>query len=128
MANNSKNWDRFYKPFKTFFKLSSTVQTFDSIIVIGPSTIVDVSGSPMSTWTIQVTGVPVAATLWSVSLEGSTDGIEFSEILKHTSLTGDGINLYSGTTLFLALYYRINVTQLTLGPATSIRVSIIGKQ
>ena len=36
--------------------------------------------------------------------------------------------IISGTTLFLAKYYRINVTALTLGPATSITVNVIGKQ
>ena len=128
MAENNKNYDRFYQPKKSRFVLSTSSTVFDSIVIVGASGIVDISGSPMSTWTIQVSGVGGVPTSWAVSLEGSTDGVEFSEFLEHTTLTGNGINLYSGTTLFLANYYRINVTQLTLGPATSITVSVIGKQ
>ena len=82
----------------------------------------------MVTWTLQVVGNAVSATSWTVALEGSLDGINFNEILKHTTLTGDMQNLFSGTTLFLAMYYRINVIALVLGPATSITVSVLGKQ
>lgn len=128
MAGDTKNVDRFFKLYKIRTVASTTATNFTSITTPGTSSIVDVSGSPMVTWTIQVSGVPVAATLWEVILEGSVDGTNFSEILKHTTLTGDKQNLFSGTTLFLANYYRINVTLLTLGAATSITVSVVGKQ
>lgn len=128
MAENSKNWDRFNKVYKVKTISSNTSSDFTAIVGTGPSAVVDISDVPMATWTIQVKGVPVAATLWSVLLEVSLDGVNFSEALNHTSLTGDGINLYSGTTLFLCKYYRINVAALTLGPASSITVSVIGKQ
>ena len=128
MAENDKNWDRFNKVYKVRTLASNTSTTFDSVVGTGPSASVDISDSPMVTWTLQVVGVPVSASAWTVVLEGSVDGVNFSEILKHTTLTGDKQNLFSGTTLFLAKYYRINVTALTLGPATSISVSVIGKQ
>jgi len=128
MAENGKNRDRFFQPtrVRTFASTSST--TFPTITGTGPSTVVDISDSPMVTWTLQVVGNAVSATSWTVALEGSLDGINFNEILKHTTLTGDMQNLFSGTTLFLAMYYRINVIALVLGPATSITVSVLGKQ
>jgi len=128
MAENDKNRDRFFQPSKVRTYASTSSTTFPSVIATGPGTVVDVSDSPMVTWTIQVSGVPVSATSWSVALEGSVDGVNFNEVLKHTTLTGDKQNLFSGTTLFLAKYYRINVLALTLGPASSITVSVIGKQ
>jgi hypothetical protein len=128
MAENSKNYDRFYQPRKIRTLASTSSTNFTAITVTGSSAIVDVSESPMVTWTIQVTGVGAAPTAWVVALEGSVDGVNFSEILKHTTLIGNAVNLFSGTTLFLASYYRINVISLTLGPATGIDVSVVGKQ
>jgi hypothetical protein len=128
MAENDKNYDRFFKVAKIRTLASTSSTTFPPVTGTGPSAVVDISESPMVTWTIQVAGVAVSATAWSVALEGSVDGVNFSEILKHTTLIGDKVNLFSGTTLFLAMYYRINVLSLTLGPATSLTVSVIGKQ
>lgn len=128
VARNSKNVDRFFKPFLARLEESTTTTDFPAIIGTGPSDPVDVSGSPMATWALQVTGDGAAATAWTVLLEGSTDGVAYTEILKHTTLIGDGVNIWSGTTLFLAKYYRVNVTALTLGAATGITASVIGKQ
>lgn len=128
MAENTKNVDRFFKLDKVRFVASDTSTDFDSITGTGPSDTVDVSDAPMAIWSLQIKGVGAAATLWEVNLEGSIDGVNFSTILSHTSLIGDGINLFSGTTLFLAKYYRVNVATLTLGAATSITASVIGKQ
>src|SRR3990172_7736814 len=128
MAENAKNFDRFFKIYKVRTFASNSSTDFELVTTTGPSAVIDISDSPMVTWTIQVKGVAVPATAWSVALEGSVDGVNFSEILKHTTLIGDSINLFSGTTLFLAKYYRINVISLTLGAATSLTVNVIGKQ
>ena len=128
MAENTKNVDRFFKFKQEKFADSSSSTDFTGVVTTGPTDTIDVSGSPMVTWTLQVKGDPVAATLWEVVLEGSVDGINFSTILSHTSATGDGINLFSGTTLFLAKYYRVNVVTLTLGGASNIVASVVGKQ
>ena len=82
----------------------------------------------MVTWALQVTGLTAAASAWEIDLEGSLDGVEYNEILKHTTIIGDGINIWSGTTLFLAKFYRVNVIALTLAPSTGMTVSVIGKQ
>lgn len=128
MANNNKNRDRFFKPDKVKVIITNISDDFSDLIASGTSDIVDITDSPMSIWSLQVKGIPVAATLWEVVLEGSIDGINFSTILKHTTLKGDGVLVVSGTTQFLANYFRINVVQLTLGPATSITASVVGKQ
>jgi len=128
VARNSKNVDRFFKPFLTRFEDSASSTTFGPLIAVGPTDPVDVSGSPMVTWALQVTGVAAAASAWEIDLEGSLDGVEYNEILKHTTIIGDGINIWSGTTLFLAKFYRVNVIALTLAPATGMTVSVIGKQ
>jgi hypothetical protein len=82
----------------------------------------------MRNWTLMVKGTGGVATLWSVVLEGSLDGTTFSEILNHTSNVGDGENLFSGTTLFPALYYRLRCVTLTLGPASDIVATVLGQQ
>lgn len=128
MAENSKNWDRFFKPRKVRTVASDSIKSFPAITGTGSQDIVDISGNPLTTWTLQVVGVDAAPTLWEVVLEGSADGENFSDILKHDSLVGDGIAVFSGTTLFLASYYRVSVNTLTLGAASSINVSVIGRQ
>jgi hypothetical protein len=128
VAQDTKNVDRFFKAFRFKTVDSSSFTDFPPITGLGPSDTVDVSDAPMVTWTLQVVGDPAAATLWEVVLEGSVDGVNFSDILKHTTLVGDGVNLFSGTTLFLAKFYRVNTTVLTLGAATSITASVVGKQ
>jgi len=134
MAENSKNYDRFWKNRSGVVSIAQAGTApnisvnLPEITGTGPSDITDVSSEPMSSFTMQVIGVGGTPTLWAVTLEGSLDGVNFSEIMVHTTLLGDGENLYSGTTLFPVNYFRINVTQLTLGPATSITVNILGTQ
>ena len=67
--------------------------------------------------------------LYEIVLEGSVEGITFSEILKHTALIGLGENLYSGTTVFPASYYRLRTQQLiTLGSYDSLSAQVLGTQ
>jgi hypothetical protein len=134
MADNAKNYDRFMKRRGGTVNVSSagTAPNINvshaGIVGIGTSAVTDVSDRPMSSFTMQVKGVPSAATLWEVALEGSIDGTSFSQIMKHTTLMGDGENLYSGTTLFPVNYFRINTVILTLGAATSIIVNLLGTE
>ena len=134
MAENSKNFDRFWKNRSGVISIAQAGTApnisvpYTGIVATGPSAITDVSGYPLSSFTLQVIGVAAAATLWSVTIEGSLDGSSFSEIITHQTLLGDGENLYSGTTLFPVNYFRINVTALTLGAAASITVNVLGTQ
>jgi len=134
MAENAKNYDRFLKNRSGLISIvnagsaPNVSKEFSLIIGTGVTSIADISDRPLSSFTIQVIGVGTPATSWSVTLEGSLDGVTFSEIITHTSLLGDGENLYSGTTLFPVRYFRLNVTALVLGTATSIKVYVLGTQ
>ena len=94
----------------------------------GLGTIEDVSLRPMRNYTMMAVGTGAAATAWAIKLEGSLDGTVFSEVMEHNTLIGDSENLFSGTTLFPALYLRLNCTQLTLGAATDVVITVLTQQ
>jgi hypothetical protein len=90
-------------------------------------TIVQTS-APLQTYAIQVTGTNGAATSWDVRLEGSLDGVKFTQILQHTQVTGDGVVVWSGTLNSPSLYFRSRVAAVVLGlSATNIVVTILGR-
>lgn len=97
----------------------------DNFTATGKGTIVAVTDAPTSQYAIQVKGVAVGATSWTVLLEGSLDGVNFTTILTHNAT--DGSTVVSGSTLSPYLYFRSNCTALSLGSATSINVTILGK-
>lgn len=100
----------------------------DAYAAPGAGPTVNVSSSPLRTFSIQVTGAGAAADAWDVLLEGSLDGSRFTTLLEHTELTGDGEALFSGTNLQPILYYRSRVVSLTLGGASSVSVTALGVQ
>lgn len=81
--------------------------------------------SPVKTFAIQVKGTGAAASVWTVLLEGSIDGTNYTTIMTHTNILGEVI-LWSGTNFYPVLYFRSRVTALTLGSATDISVTILG--
>lgn len=83
-------------------------------------------GDAARRYSLQVIGDPVAATAWSVDLEGSLDGVHFDTILTHTTGTGDGKIWWSGNQQFPALFMRAKVNTLTLGSASKLIVWILG--
>jgi hypothetical protein len=94
---------------------------------VGPA--VDVSDRPVRSYSIQVSGVGGSLTDWSVELQTSLDGINFSEIMTHDNISYlDGDVLHSGANIAPALYFRAEVKSLTLGAATSVNVGILGLQ
>lgn len=113
-----------YLPFPTPYV--TQVDTYTVAPTTG--TTVSVEEAPMRNWTIMVKGTGGVPTAWDVVLEGSLDGTTFSEILNHNTLIGNGENLYSGTTLFPALYFRTRIVTLTLGPASDVVVNVLGQQ
>ena len=88
---------------------------------------VDTSGTPLKWFSVQVSGTGGVPTLWTVVLEGSLDGVNFSPILTHTNTTGNGSVLWLGSNPATSRYFRSRVTGLTLGPATNIVVSVLGQ-
>ena len=75
-------------------------------------------------FSIQVIGVGANPDDWKVSLEGSLDGTSFTRILTHTIATGASEILYSNSGKYSSVFFRINVTSLTLGSATAINVIV----
>lgn len=84
------------------------------------------SSVAVKSYSIQVKGTGAAATAWDVDLEGSLDGVNFTQILNHTTTTGDGKILFSGSNIYPAYYIRPKVNSLTLGSASNIVVEILG--
>lgn len=93
----------------------------DSFAAPGSGPIVNVSSSPLRTFGIEVTG----GTTWDVRLEGSLDAVNFTLLLNHLTGTGNGVTLYSGTSMQPSLYLRSRVAALTGGP---IAVTFVGVQ
>lgn len=93
----------------------------DSYAAPGSGPVVNVSSSPLRTFSIEVFG----GTTWDVNLEGSLDGTNFTMLLNHITGTGDGITLFSGTSMQPSLYLRSRVVALTGGP---IAVTFVGVQ
>lgn len=94
----------------------------------GVGTIVNASTKAVQSFTVQVKGLLAPATSWDVTLEGSLDGVNFTPILQHTTTTGDGVTLFSGTAFTPCLYFRSKVNSLILGVPVSISVNILGIQ
>lgn len=99
----------------------------DTFTVAGSGTTIDASASPMSAYAIQVKGTGAPASAWDVRLEGSLNGVNFTQILAHTNATGDGVVLWTGSLEAPALYFRSRVESVTLGGASNIVVTILGQ-
>lgn len=87
---------------------------------------VDASLSPMSAFGIQVKATGTV-TSWDMRLEGSLNNSEFSTILSHTNVTGDGVTLWTGTLEAPTLYFRARCAGIVLGAGTNVVVTILGQ-
>jgi hypothetical protein len=82
------------------------------------------TGIPKKFFSIQVVGTGAAATSWTVLLEGSQDGTNYTTILTHATADLDTTVLWS--TAKPCQYYRSRCTAVVLGGATNIVAHIIG--
>lgn len=97
----------------------------DTFSSTGAGTVINLSTNPLSVFALQVKGNVLPA-LWDVRLEGSLNNAQFSQILQHTDVIGDGSVLWTGAVRSPALYIRSRVAGLTLGTSTQITVTILG--
>lgn len=97
----------------------------DTFVAAGNGTIISVATSPVKYYAIQVkqTGV---VTSWDVRLEGSLDGVNFTTILTHTKVIGDGEVVYIGALTASNLYFRSRCNAIVLGGGANIVVTILG--
>lgn len=70
---------------------------------------------------IQVKGVGGTPTSWTVALEGSLDGANWTTLGTHNAVDGSTVWAVDKPVTFV----RINVSALTLAPATAINVGIL---
>ena len=98
----------------------------DTFTTTGNGVTVDTSTNPLKVFSLQVKGTGAAPTTWDVRLEGSLDNVNFSQILQHTNVTGDGAVQFSGANLAAARFFRSRVAGLLMGVASNIVVSILG--
>lgn len=98
----------------------------DTFTTTGNGITVSKATAPVSRFSVSVKGTGAAATIWDVRLEGSLDNTNFTQILQHTTTTGDGVALYIGSLTAPSLYFRSRCAGLTLGSATNIVVTILG--
>ncbi len=98
----------------------------DTYTATGNGVTIDVSTRPVQAYAVQVKGTGAAPTSWDVRLEGSLDNVNFTQILQHTQVTGDGVVVWSGASLSPSLYIRSRTAGLVLGTATNIVVTLLG--
>lgn len=92
----------------------------------GDGTTADLRGRPLNNFGVQVTGTGAAATAWTVSLQGSIDGVNFTEILAHGTADTNGKVKWTGANLFPVMYVKPVLSGLTLAPATALVVHFVG--
>ena len=89
----------------------------------------------LSKWSLQVTGVDAtgkvvaAPTSWTVTLQGSLDGISYGTavILTHTNTANaNGDTVDTAGNFHPRRVVQINVSALALGPAAGLRVTVEG--
>lgn len=100
----------------------------DIFTAVGDGETVDRTTAPLKKFGLQVKSTGSPATNWEVVLEGSLDGVNFSEVLNHTQGVGDGQVMWSGPLDSPCLHFRSRVLSLTLGTATNIAVTILGME
>lgn len=95
--------------------------------VTGAGAVVEMAAAPAKYFSIQVNGVGGTPTAWDVRLECSLDGLAWTQVVQHTNADGIGTTKPLATA-FPCLKMRANVAGLTLAPASSIGVGILGLQ
>lgn len=109
------------------FSVAAPSATRSDTYTTSPATGVTVTvPAPVKSFSILVKSTGTAATAWNVVLEGSLDNVNFTTILTHTNVTGDGVLLSTTTSFTPSLYFRSRLTSITLTPATAIVVTILG--
>lgn len=98
----------------------------DTYVSTSSGVIISCTSGAARSFGVLVVGTAAAADLWDVRLEGSLDGVNFTQIMQHTTQTGNSVHLWSGSVLSPSLYIRSRCATLTLGSASNIVVTILG--
>jgi hypothetical protein len=98
----------------------------DTYTEAGNGTAVNVSTNPRQWFGVQVKGTGASATSWTVNLQASLDGTNYSTVLTHANTTDTDGSIAWISTPAPALYFRSSVSAVVLGSATNIVVTIVG--
>ena len=74
---------------------------------------------------LQVAGVDAAPISWTVQLEGSLDGVNWTKLVEHKTTDGNGAIVWNPDTVRHVSHLRVNVTSLVLGSATAVKVTFL---
>lgn len=100
----------------------------DTFTATGAGTGFNVVNQGVGTFAMQVKGTGAVPTSWTVAAQVSLNGTNWVTIMTHTNTEqADGDIVWTGANHYPSLYFRINVTALSLGSATNIVVTILGR-
>lgn len=99
---------------------------YKNFTATGTSDTVDVSNRGLKFYSLQVKGASAAATAWTLTLEGSNDGTNWTTFFTHGTADVDGTVKQSGTAPLAAKFLRLNLSALTIGAAVSLNVYLSG--
>lgn len=107
--------------------MDGNIHTFSATTTGVPKTsngaaYIPASAAPFATYGIAVKGVGGTLTSWTVTLDGSLDGANWTTLITHNAT--DGSTSWE-TTGKPCLFIRVNVSALSLGTATSITVVVV---
>jgi hypothetical protein len=98
----------------------------DTFTGTGNGTAINASTKNCKYFGMRVKGTGAAPTAWTVNFQVSFDGTNYTTLFVHSNTTdADGGFLWPSTPA-VALYFRSNVSALTLSPATNLIVTIVG--
>ena len=98
----------------------------DTFTATGNGVIQSVVNKPIKSFAIQIKGTGAAATAWSVVIEGSLDGTNFTTIMTHANtVETDGEAKWTGASLYPVLHFRSRCVSITLGSATNIVANVL---
>lgn len=100
--------------------MESVSKTYGGIAATGVQAVLPLP-APMRTFGVQVSIPSGAITSWTVALEGSIDGVNWTALATHNANIGSTQWASDKPVSFL----RVNVSALTLGTAPSIVVGLV---
>ena len=99
----------------------------DTYTAAANGTTVTVTDRSIKYFAIQCKGTAAGATAWSIVLEGSLDGTNFTTIATHATADLDG-TVKNVSAAFPVNYFRSRCASITLGGATNVVTTILGVQ
>lgn len=102
----------------------------DTYAATGTGAVLSATARPLKSFALAVKGTGAAPTSFTVLLQGSLDGTNWTTILTASNITpGDGQVQWAAAGIATpAIYFRTNTTALVLGSATDIVVRLLGLQ